>query len=213
MRRSIFAALIGLAFAASLVPDASAREAAQLHDIQIESLTVRVVDTDGRFTVVDSRMDETATAAVFFGLIGAAVNSAANNAEDDAKAEPLKETAEAIDLDGLIGQAVLARLSSREAVRLAETPESASNTLVVEVGEWGLIRRAQRPDTFMRVFLKLNLSITDARGRTIWGPQREHSIGQMSAELAGFTPEVFRTEMEALAGRAGQQVANKIIYR
>jgi hypothetical protein len=47
----------------------------------------------------------------------------------------------------------------------------------------------------------------------VWGPQREHAIGQLNAELSEFTPEVFRAEMEALAARAGNSIANKIIYR
>jgi hypothetical protein len=158
-------------------------------------------------------MDETATAAVFFGMVGAVINSADNNAEDSAKADPLRPAAAAVDLDGLILQALTDRLSARNAALLAPTPDGASHTLLIEVGDWGLIRRAQRPDASMRAFLKLNLSILDARGRRVWGPQREHSVGGLTAELPGFTPDVFKTEMEALAGRTGQQIANRLIYR
>ncbi|HYD87572.1 MAG TPA: hypothetical protein VEA80_08870 [Vitreimonas sp.] len=201
------AALIG-------VGEANAqRNAARLGDIQITSLAIDVSPEHSEFEVIDARMDETATAAVFFGMIGAVVNSADNNIEDQQKAEPLVPTAESIDLDTLITQALTERLASRNAVPLAESADGASNTLLVEIGEWGLIRRSQRPDTTMRAFLKLNVSVLDARGRRVFGPERQHSIGQMTAELSDFTPEAFRAEMEALAVRAGQQVANTVIYR
>ena len=65
----------------------------------------------------------------------------------------------------------------------------------------------------MRTFLKLDVRIVDARGRTLWRSQREHFIGQMNAELSAFTPEVFTTEMQTVATNAGQQLANRIIYR
>lgn len=187
--------------------------AAALRNAPISALATEVKEDDSEFEVIFSRMDETATAAVFFGMIGAVANSAINNSEDDERAAPLRETAAAIDLDGIISEALTARLASRDAVQLASAENAASHTLVVEIGEWGLVRRAQLPDTSMRAFLKLNLSLVDARGRRVWGPQREHSVGQMSGELADFTPELLRTEMEELARRAGNQVANRIIYR
>lgn len=211
LHRAAFAAL---AFFALSAPAAHAqRNAAQLGDIPITALAVDVSDEDASFEVIHARMDETQTAAVFFGMIGAVAVSAVNNAEDEERAAPLRPTAEAIDLDALVTQALTERLASRETVTLADSDTSASHTLLVEIGDWGLVRRAQLPDTSMRVFLKLNVSVLDARGRRVFGPQREHSIGQFNGLLAEFTPEVFRAEMEALAARAGQQVANRIIYR
>jgi hypothetical protein len=192
---------------------ALAQRAADLRQVEIQSLSVRIDASGDEFKVIDARMDETATAAVFFGLVGATINSAANASEDDAKADPLRPTADALPLEQLIGDALRARLASRNTIALAPSPQDASHTLVVEIGDWGLIRRAQRPDTYLRPFLKLNLSLLDARGRTVWGPQREHSISQTAAELSAFTPETFRLEMEALAARAGHQVANRLIYR
>jgi len=213
MTRLLQAAVAAIAMLGFAAPEAAAQRNVQLGDIQITSLTVQVVEDTGSFEVIDSRMDETATAAVFFGMIGAVANSAVNNAEDDEKADPLRPTAAEIDLDGLIARAINERLASRDTVTMAATAEDASHTVRVEIGDWGLIRRAQRPDTSMRAFLKLNISVLDARGRRIYGPQRENSIGQFSGQLHEFTPELFRTEMEDLAARAGQQVANRIIYR
>jgi hypothetical protein len=96
---------------------------------------------------------------------------------------------------------------------LATAENAASHTLRVEIGEWGLARRGGLPDTAVRAFLKMNISLVDSRGRVVWGEQREHSVGQLAVPLAEFTPEMLRTEMEALAARAGSQVANRVIYR
>lgn len=212
MRRFILAALAAIAFTVGFHSPADATEIS-LHDIQIGSLSINVDDSEDEFTVIDSRMDETATAGVFFGLIGATINSAVNNSEDAAKADPLRSTAAEIDLRSLIESAIRERLTARQAIPLSDSPAAATHTLIVKIGEWGLVRRAQHPDTFMRSFLKLDVSIVDARGRVVWRSQREHSIGQLNAELSAFTPEVLRSEMSAVASRAGQQVANTLIYR
>lgn len=211
MQRMLVAALFVSALMFGAPSEARAQNNAQLRDIQITSLATSVDDEDREFEIIFSRMDETATAAVFFGIIGAVANSAANNAEDDERAAPYLLTAEAIDLDGIVANALNERLAARIPELLAS--EGASHTLLVEIGEWGLIRRASLPDTQMRAFLKLNISLLDARGRRVWGPQREHSVGQLSADMAEFTPEIMRTEIEQLAARAGHQVANRVIYR
>lgn len=211
--KTIAAALFGC-FAILATPVlATAKEAAvDFSTINLETLALRLDESDSEFMLIDARMDETATAGVFFGLVGAAVNSAANGSEDAKKAEPYQPTAAALDVDKLVIDALHARLAAKD-IRLVSDPAAAKNTLVVSVGEWGLARKAQKPDTDMRVFLKLNLTLLDARGRVVSGPQREHSIGQLTAPLSSITPEAFKAEMETVAQRAGQSIANKLIYR
>jgi hypothetical protein len=211
MLRTLATALAMLVLSITWTQSAHAEDTA-LRDITITSLATDVKDDDDAFEIIYSRMDETATAAVFFGMVGAIASSAIHANEDDAREDPLRATADSLELRRLIHEALNARLQARGAVPLAP-PESASHTLVVDIGEWGLVRRAQLPDTTMRAYLKLNISLVDPRGRRVWGPQREHSVGQLNGDLSEFTPEVFRAEMEALAARAGNSVANKIIYR
>lgn len=212
MQHSWFVALATLATVV-LAPSANAQRVTELRGIPIESLAIDVRDGDGEFNVIDARMDETATAAVLFGMVGAVANSVDNNVDDQRAAEPYRDAAAGIDLETLIQAALTERLQARNAVPLAASPESASHTLVVEFGDWGLMRRAQRPDMAVRTFLKLNLSIVDARGRRVWGIQRDHSVGQTALALQSYPSDLFKTEMEALAASAGQQVANRIIYR
>ena len=213
MRGILEALTVAFATVWSVEDAAAQRDDVQLGDIPIASLAVQVSDEDASFEVIDRRMDETQTASVMFGVIGAVVSSAHTAGQDDQTAEPLVPTAEAIDLDGIISQTITERLQSRNAVPLAASADEASNTLLVEIGEWGLVRRAQLPDLNMRAYIKLNISVLDARGRRVYGPQRLHSIGQRTGPIADITPEVFRAEIESLAARAGQQVANTIVYR
>lgn len=208
-----FLAAVLTAAALVVAPTPARADDVALRDIQITSLATEVKDDDAAFEIIYSRMDETATAAVFFGVIGAVANSAVNAGEDHEREEPLRPTADSLELRRIVQDAIIARLTARGTVPLATSREEASHTLVVDIGEWGLVRRAQLPDTTMRAYLKMNISLVDARGRRVWGPQREHTIGQMTAELSAFTPEAFRAEMEAVAARAGNSIANKIIYR
>ena len=122
MKRIVLAllAVFSLAFGGTSAALASPPPPAQLGDIEIGTLAIQVVDSDGGFNVIDARMDETATAAVFFGMIGATINSAANNSEDSAKAAPLREAAANLDLINLIGDSIRTRLASRDAVALAQ---------------------------------------------------------------------------------------------
>ena len=47
----------------------------RLGDFPIDSLSISVEDDDADLTVIYSRMEETATAAVLFGIVGSAINS------------------------------------------------------------------------------------------------------------------------------------------
>jgi hypothetical protein len=211
MRQIFIAVAAALAVWGSVDTAHAQRRDMRLADIQITSLATQVSDENAGFELIDRRMDETGTAGVMFGIVGAVVSSAHTAAQDDATAAPLVPTANSIDLDGLILQAINARLQERGTVPLAES--GASHTLLVEIGEWGLVRRAAMPDLAMRTYIKLNVSVLDAEGRRVFGPERYHGIGQLNAPVADFTPDVFRAETEALAAQMGRQVANTIIYR
>jgi hypothetical protein len=191
---------------------ATAQPVAKLSDLTITSLAVEADPDPGKFTVIDARMDETATAAVLFGLVGATINSAQNASEDEAKAAPLMPVATSLDMKALITKAIIDRLTERQALPLSPDRESASHTLVVDLGEWGLIRRSQG-DVLMRTFLNINVVVENAKGRKLYGPERSRSIGGREEPLNMYTPEVFKADMEELALKAGREIANKIIYR
>ena len=59
----------------------------RLGDFPIDSLSISVEDDDADLTVIYSRMEETATAAVLFGIVGSAINSGINADEDAGRAD------------------------------------------------------------------------------------------------------------------------------
>src|SRR5262245_47060241 len=106
-----FFALV-LLLAGVTAPSRAAEQLAPLSSIKFENLCVEISAQDSNFTVVDARMDETMTAGVFFGVVGAGVNSAANAGADDKKADTLREAAAKIDVKGILEESLRATLAA-----------------------------------------------------------------------------------------------------
>lgn len=186
--------------------DAQAKEIETLAARDIPSLSVVVDPSPGTFMVVDSRMNETATAAVFGGLIGAGVNSAINAQEDDRKAEPFAETAQSLDIAKLVEAGLLETLSKRS----FPVSDSGSHALTIEVKDWGL-SRISFGDARSQVFLKVHVIMKQGR-ETVWDTYVKES-GADAAVLAGISKEQFSEQMTALATKTGKRIAYEIIYR
>lgn len=184
----------------------------QLGEIELGVLQIEVADSDSNFTVIDARYDETATAAVLFGLVGAAANSAANASADDNKADTLRAGAMEIELSKLIAEELARTLGMRPEFSLTTDAGAAANVLSVEVHNWGLIR-VSRDDQRMRAFLNLSFKILDPKRRVLFEKKRENSVGQDMAPFPEWTDSRLKTESERLAKKAGQYIANQIIYR
>ncbi|HXI87982.1 MAG TPA: hypothetical protein VNH64_11020 [Parvularculaceae bacterium] len=183
-----------------------------LSAIPLKSLFVDVSDQDSKFTVVDARMDETQTAAVLFGLVGGAVNSASNAASDNKKADRFRQASADIDLKSILLETANETLASHGDPPLADDRAHASHTLEIAIHDWGL-QRTSHENQQMRVFLKLSLKIVDAKNRVVWEKKHENAVGDDTAELEAFTPDRLKTDMEALAQKSGKFIANEIIYR
>lgn len=187
---------------------ASAERLETLGKEPIESLNVTMVPGNGKFMVIDSRMTETATAAVLAGIIGAGINSAINADEDDKKAEPYKAAAGEIDVAGLV------ETSLRETLARKDFPTAdaalASHVLTVEVKDWGLSRVAfDRAD--VAVFLKVSVVMKNGK-IDVWDAYVKES-GRTSGFLSETTPERFSQDMRQLASKTGKRIAYEIIYR
>lgn len=191
---------------------AFAQPAESLRDIEIESLFIDVSEDDSNFTVIDARMDETATAGVLFGIVGAGINSASNAGQDDKLADTLRDAAAEIDLQTLLSDAITSTLAERQALPLSEAQSEASHTLLVEIRNWGLMRQ-NREDQRMRVFLNLTLSVLDDKQKTVWEKKRENAVGGDAALFEEFTAERLQGELTALAEKSGKYIAYQIIYR
>lgn len=198
--------------AVGAIAPAAAQQTRSLDQIEFKSLFIEVSDRDSNFTVVDARFDETGTAGVFFGIVGAGLNSAQNAAQDDDKADTLRAAADKIDLTAILSDALRETLASRGDIALAAGRAEASHTLLVEIRNWGLLRK-NREDAQMRVFLNLTLTVLDAKNRTVWEKKRENAVGDEAAPFEAYTDEKLTAEMEKLARKSGQYVAYQFIYR
>jgi hypothetical protein len=106
MQRQLAATFAAAIFTILSCAGALAQPAAQMRDVQISVLGTEVRSDDSEFEVIDARMDETQTAAVLFGVVGAVVSSAATNATDDSRAAPYLEAAATIDVRTLVANAL-----------------------------------------------------------------------------------------------------------
>jgi len=167
-------------------------------------------DTSGaQFGVVDSRMGETATATVFFGIIGGAINSGINGDEDAKKAAPFVEAASKIELARIMNEKIGATLAAK-AFSLAEGEKSASHALKVEIKEWGLTRTAF-DDPHLTPFIRLHVVMKGGK-KVVWDTYLKDSSGR-SELLPAFTSEILVQEIEGLAAKMGERIAYEIIYR
>ncbi|NHK27293.1 hypothetical protein FF098_005195 [Parvularcula flava] len=207
-RVGLFLAVFVTAFFAT----ASAQEKDDLGGVDIKALHVEMEDAVGNYTVINERMDETATAAVLFGVAGAVVNSAQNNAQDNETADIWRGTAEGLEIGALIEAALLAKLTSSNSVSLTDDANAASHKLVIDLQDWGLTRRSKDSEE-LRAFINVNVKVLDEKDRTIWRdyPNR---VGKFSStNTLDFTDEVFASELEELARKTGESIAYGIIYR
>lgn len=205
---SIALALSGGALAKSKNPSG----ASDLKTIPFESVFVETSADDSNFTLIDSRFDETATAAVLFGVVGASINSSVNAGEDDKKADVFRASANAIDLAGLLTASASDTLAARAAPPGAPTKADASHVLLIEIRNWGLTRAA-KDDPRLRTFLNLTWKVLDGKGAVLFEKKRENAVAPTLRRLEEFDDATLKTEIETLAQKAGAQIAYQIIYR
>lgn len=205
-------AVLGSVLSILATSEAAPAPTRPLSEIELKTVFVTADERDSNFTVVDARFDETATAAVLFGLAGAAINSATNASEDDKKADTLREVAKSVDIAGILSDSLARALERHGELELRTDRGAAGHTIEVAIHNWGLTR-ANREDARMRTFLNLSVSVIDAKGRVVWEKKRENSVGQSLAPFEEFTAERFKSEMESLAAKSGQYIGNQINYR
>lgn len=156
--------------------------------------------------VIDSRMTETSTAAVFGGLIGAAVDSAVNASQDEDKADRYRAAASQLQLGSILEKAITDTLEKRN----FSLSDQGSHLLSVEVKDWGLARISfHQPQA--SVFLKVHVVMRDGR-KVVWDTHMKES-GSKAALLADISSEDFAEQITALANKTGKRIAYEIIYR
>lgn len=204
----IILALLLWSTGASLCLQAQAERQETLAPGPIDSLDIEMKSGQGNFMVIDARMRETATAAVFGGIIGASINSAVNADQDADAARPFEEAANGIDVAGLVEASLRKTLAAKD-FPMADAG-AASHILTLEVKDWGL-SRVSFEKAEVAVFLKV--SVVMKNGKTTTWDAYVKEAGRPSGYLSEMTPERFSEDMKTLAAKTGKRIAYEIIYR
>ena len=170
-----------------------------------KGMSVNIEASSDDFTFIDSRMTETATAAVLFGIIGAGINSSINADEDRIKAKPFLSTANAIELEDILKSSIKGVLEKRGYL----FEEDHVTNLSLEVKSWGISRTSFEKTDFAP-FLVIDVELADGR-KTRWEERMKESATD-TYELQDMTPDVFDKEMRALAVKTGKRIAYEILY-
>jgi hypothetical protein len=206
--RSVLLATAAAVCALVFGQSAGADDLETLQAIPIAAVNLSVDDSDSHFMVVYERMGETATAAVFAGIIGAGINSAINADQDADLARPYLAAANALPLKDIIEKSIRSTLEDK-GMDLADAAE-ASHVLRVEIRDWGLLRTSF-DSTQLTTFLKLHLIMKDGKER-VWDVYQKE-VGKKPDNIENITPESLSAAMEKLAAKSGKRVAYEIIYR
>lgn len=188
---------------------ASAQDRSKLGNFPIASLFHGVDLSGASFQVVDSRFEETATATVFFGIIGGLVNSGINGDADYKKGLPYADAVAKLEPGRILNEKLGATLAAR-AHPLAPAAKGASHALTVEIKEWGLTRTAMR-DERLTTFIRVHLVMKQGN-KVVWDTYMKDS-GERAAVLPEMTSEMLVQDIESLAAKMGERIAYEIIYR
>ena len=158
---------------------------------------------------MDSRFEETATATVFFGIIGGLVNSGITGGEDHQKSLPYADAVAKLEPGRILNEKFGATLAAR-AHPLAPAEKGASHSLRIEIKEWGLTRTAMR-DERLTTFIRLHV-VMNQGNKVVWDTYMKDSGGR-AALLPDITSEMLIEDIESLAAKMGERIAYEIIYR
>jgi len=189
---------------------------------KVKSVAV-VVPPDGEFTVYYERAKATATGAVFFGLVGAAVSSSYNTSEDSKIADVLRPQLAGFSCQEVFRAAVARALT--ESKRFAEVrvlekePPEAEKAKYDAIATfkfvgWGvrLVERTsgERVSSFVDIMASLRKA---GAADPVWS-ENTTVIGKGKHALADFreSPDVTRREVAAVVEDAAYRVANTLIY-
>ena len=173
------------------------------------------VDRDGSFEVLHSRATSTATSAVFFGLIGAAVTGGQESGEDrEREAQLLPLFADATCRETFT-TAFAHRLREKQVALLAPRPEeSVAPEIWVRIDACGF--KLMDPDSGdLAAFFAAEYAILDAPARdTPRDRSRLLMIGRQRQTWEELTAngELAASLFDNVKVRAGRRLANKVIY-
>lgn len=180
------------------------------------------IPKDGEFAIFFDRATATATPAILFGLVGAAIASAHNQSRDTEKMTALNP-----HLTGFSPRATFAEAFSRtlknynrqsdfqlfDGSQGEKDLKNIDAIVTFNIKTWGL-RLANQTDDRLAAFVEIETTLVRSNdSKTLWN-MHDTFLGQKRAYFSDFKENgpVLRDELRETVGNAGTRMATKMIY-
>lgn len=176
------------------------------------------IETDGEFEVLHSRAKTTGTGVVLFGLIGYGIEESSRVGDDNQREAQVLAFLPTDDCRTGFEDALVAKLEEKgyAATVVASHKYAAGSfdqTIRLKIRACGF-KLANSSSDEVSAFYAASYAIDKAGQK----PAREMTdmliTGAFRSDWSGFVaePEIARTEFESVRVRAGQRIANRLIY-
>lgn len=218
MRGHVVAAVAALSLAACGPVHTTVRPTAN-HLAGVQRVAVVVIE-DGAFTVVKERAKATATGAVLFGVVGAAVASAANHSMDREETDKLRPALAGFSPAPTLRDAFVDALKSGGRIDVevidAERALQGNHDAVIQLAikEWGVRLPSRAISDRLAAFAEIQARMTRARTHDVLWDEHEVSLGSGRHDLSAYRLDagLLRTELTDMLQSAGYRLANLLIY-
>jgi hypothetical protein len=190
------------------------------HLAGVQRIAVVVIE-DGAFTVIKERAKATATGAVLFGLVGAAVASAANHSMDREEADKLRPGLSDFSPTPPLRDAFVGALKSGgridvEVVDSERVLAGKSHDAIIRltVNDWGVRLPSRAISDQLAAFAEIQARMTRAGSQEILWDEHEVSLGNGRHDPSAYQqdPGLLRRELTDMLESAGFRLANLLIY-
>ena len=190
------------------------------HLTGVQRIAVVVVE-DGAFTVVQERAKATATGAILFGVVGAAVASAANHGMDRDETDKMRPALGDFSPTFSLRDAFVDALKSSGRIEVdvvdserALQGKSPDAIIRLTINEWGVRLPSRAISDHLATFAEIQARMTRTSNQEILWDEHEVSLGSGRHDLAAYRLDagLLRTELTDMLQSAGFRLANLLIY-
>ena len=173
-----------------------------------------VVTEDGAFTVVNERAKATATGAVLFGVIGAAVASAANQGMDSEETDKIRPGLTGFSPTPPLRESFVAALKGSGRMEVVDAGDNPDAVVRLTVKEWGVRLPSRAISDKLAAFAEIQARMTRAASQDMLWDEHEVSLGNGRHDLAAYRQDavLLRGELTDTLESAGHRLANLLIY-
>lgn len=181
-----------------------------------------VVPTDGSFIVIRERAKATATPAVLFGVVGAAVAAAHNKSADDGERDKLAPHVAGLSTRTVFIESfrkAIATDRARTVTVLGTEPDAATlrsydGVLRVVLHEWGFRLAPAAGVERMAPFVEVRTTMVRTKDATSVWDERDVILGPGRHELSALHADhaLVRTAITDTLEKAGLRVGTQLLY-